>query len=146
MKTGIAFVLFWTPFFAFIEYQFFHMNGEQIVIARSVAGVFNFLIGCKYHQIKRALGGAKGMIAIKLAVTACAYTTVIACGFAEFHFLKLVAKTLIATLLGFLAGKFGLFDLFFLAFDYLWVAIFGGKREVRTKVAVQKQEEEVEHL
>lgn len=142
MKLGIAFVVFWTAVFAVIERLFFHMTLEQIMVARSVAGIFNFVIGCKYHYIKRIFGAAKGMVFIKLAVTGLAYTTVIFFGLTEFHFWKLMLKTFIATGAGLIVGKLGLFDIFFLGFDKVWVGVFGGRREMRSQVV--RQGEKVE--
>ncbi len=142
MKLGIAFVLFWTAVFAVIEHFFFHMTLEQIMVARSVAGIFNFAIGCKYHYIKRIFGAAKGMVFIKLAVTGLAYTTVIVFGLTEFHFWKLLLKTFTATGAGLVVGKLGLFDVFFLGFDKLWVAVLGGRREMRSQVVVRQEKVE----
>lgn len=145
IELGFAFLTFWTPFFMFIERVGFHMSWDQIGVARAIAGVFNFGIGLYYFQIKRKLGGAKGMLAIKVAVTFLAYSTVIITGLAEFHVEKLIIKTCIASTAGYYAGKWGWFDFFYnRIFDYYWKKVFARRGRRRKQILVQIQEEKVE--
>ena len=139
IELGFAFLAFWTPFFMLIERAGFHMEWDQIAIARAIAGIFNFAIGCYYFQIKAKFGGARGMLAIKVMVTGLAYSTVIISGLSEFHVGKLIAKTLIASTAGFYAGKWGLFDFFYNKFfDYYWKKLFKSRRR-RKEILVEEE-------
>lgn len=108
---GLLFVLFWTPIFILLEHYVFKMTKKEIISARLIAGIFNFIIGGYYLPIIGFLGGTVGMVALKILVNFSAY------GFRgllgdQLCLKILLKKVTIAVMLGYLIGSLGLFDEF----------------------------------
>lgn len=87
------------------------MNQKEIISARIIAGIFNFLIGAFYVPIIGLLGSAIGMIVLKIFVNLMAYGFRGLIGY-QLCLKVLLKKVSIAVMLGYLIGSLGLFDEF----------------------------------